>query len=73
MKMKRRFEPVQPPNSVLLPEEELKRRYFEAKEKGLGIVYVADLYPDELFSAGVLSMRLLERLFEPSSSDLMEK
>jgi hypothetical protein len=63
--MKRRFEPIQPPNTAILPEEELKKRYFEAKAKGQNAVYVADLYPNNLFSAGVLSFKLLSRLFEP--------
>ena len=46
-------------------EDELRRRYFEAKEKGKGYVECRDLWPDNYLHFPVYSIQLLARLFEP--------
>lgn len=42
--------------------QELYRRYLEAKRDGRKAVFCADLYPNEIMSAGARSVALLDRI-----------
>jgi hypothetical protein len=53
-------------------DEELYRRYLEAKRKGETSVYCADLYPNEMMSAGRRSVKLLDRLFSCTCAEMWD-